>query len=32
MAVAIITVFIIRLLAVKYHWTLAFGKKTASID
>jgi uncharacterized membrane protein YeiH len=31
MAVAIITVFIIRLLAVKHHWTLAFGKKVSGV-
>ncbi|WP_020567550.1 trimeric intracellular cation channel family protein [Neolewinella persica] len=29
MAVAIITVFVIRLMAVKNHWTLAFGKKAS---
>jgi uncharacterized membrane protein YeiH len=29
MGVAIVTVFVVRLLAVKYHWTLAFGKKVS---
>lgn len=30
MALAIIVVFVIRLLAVKNHWTLAFGRRTAT--